>query len=260
MSRNSVELEYQKLVGFLKLVNLNEREVNVYLLGLEKIRLSSGDIVNFLGISAQTASDIIKRLAGAGFFIPEVQKGRKGAGGKGKIYRVVPPSQKFPELQGISSAMDRIDEILENTEGIEVEDGFWELRKEETAHSILIEQINNVNSEILISSNDCSWIEESSITRCLANCAQRNILIKVIVNNASPETCKILESLGAKVYPCTSTISPSYVILDKKLLFMAFSTSQYSRRYGLLQLNNQYLISKFSGMFNSMIREAGKHE
>ncbi len=260
MPGNSVELEFQRIKDFLKLIGLSENEMKIYLLGLERNKMSSGDIVSSLEISPQAASDIMKKLAAKGYFIPEVHKGKRGAGRTGRVYHVVPPSQKFPELQGISSVMDRIDEILENMEDTGVEQGFLELRKEETAHSILIDQINNVNNEILISSNDCSWIEYSSIIRCLSHCAQRNISIKVAVNNASTETCKILESLGAKVYLCNSAVSPPFIILDNKLLFMAFSTSQYSKRYGLLQLDNQYLISKFAGLFNSMIREVERNE
>ena len=70
MPGNSVELEFQRIKDFLKLVGLREKEIRVYLLGLERNKISSGDIVNSLEISPQAASDIMRKLAAEGFSNP----------------------------------------------------------------------------------------------------------------------------------------------------------------------------------------------
>ena len=255
-----VQDPFKEVASFLvEIGKLDQTDADIYALGLKKFVITSNDVIHeFPKLRQNTAGGRLQFLARIGFFENTISdKSRKNAA---KKFKAVPPSISLKKILSASARLDKslamFEEHYENPDYSSAssdEEEIWLSNSDDISISRGAAMIRATNSNLKISSNDCSWMKEQQIEEALKSISSQ-VQISVVAN-PDQEIVKRLNKLGARLRKAKDTGIP-FCIVDDKTLIMVSQSGAVKTRHTLMTTTQSYMVKKYIGLFNRFVRHS----
>lgn len=238
---------------------LDQTKASIYALGLNKLIITSKDVVKETDLRQNTAGDYLRVLAKNGYFetVPS-DSSHKGAI---KKYKAIPPSLALKDLiektKQLPETLAMIQEHLETqSESLNEEDDIWLIQSQEASIAKGLHTIKNAKKSVRICSNDCSWFSDDSVRDTLRSVLKKKIPVTVIAN-PNDSIVKKMNQMGIEVRILRNTGIP-YCIVDESILMQVTETGSVKKRYNLIITRQPYMVKHQLAQFEALLNHTKK--
>jgi sugar-specific transcriptional regulator TrmB len=257
-SSETQENPFDVLLSFLiEAGKLNEIDAKIYVLGLKKGIITSGEVVKERILSRQTTvGDRLRRLANDGYFERTLDEPKLRGKGHARKYKAIPPevalSSFLEKYQGIHDCIEKIKESRElQSETTELENEIWLIRPQKVAMSRVAAFIRSARQSVKIFSHDCSWFQISEIKDSLQIIASNKVPVQIFATKADEKIDKALKKIGIHLLKTAATYIP-FCLIDDSLLLLSCLGGLLSNEYFVISTKQKYLVNNFAETFNSI--------
>jgi sugar-specific transcriptional regulator TrmB len=236
---------------------LEKTDAAIYILGLKKGVITSGDIVDASIISRQTtAGDRLRKLSNAGYFEAVLKELNRRGQGRARKFKASPPQVVLRELlemyQGVNQVLETVNEHREVlSEADPPDDEIWLIKPQKTAMHQVATVIGNAQTSVKIYSHDCSWFRVAAITNALVKARGNKIKISVIATNPNEQIEKWLKKIGGDLQNTKLPCVP-FCVVDDATLFLPCAGGVLGNDYFVIKTKQRYLVDDFVEMFETM--------
>lgn len=250
---------FNELKKFLiEAVKLEEKDAAIYILGLRKGIITSGDVIDAHIVPRarqNTAGDHLRRLRHDGYFESGPEEENRRGKGRARKYKATPPEIVLKEplelYKGLNQILGEIDEHREVlSETSELDEDIWILKSQKIGMQQFASMIRGARKSIKIYSHDCTWFEEPSVSNALRNAKQNKVGIQVFATNPDERIVKGLKKIGDIAR--TKTRFVPFCIVDDSILLLPCKGGVFANEYFVVSTRQKYLVDNFVETFNSL--------
>lgn len=174
------------------------------------------------------------------------------------MFSVIPPKVALQEKIGmfeyLRELVERLDEHLEMlATGGEQDEDVWIVHPPSLV-STIVAKVGTAAEGVEIVSNNCDWIDGVEVLTALGSAKKRGVRVTVYASSLGKRDGDRLKTLGAFVKRIAGAVQP-FLLVDRRMLFVALRMNSIDTGYGALQTANRYLIEKHSAMIDVMNRK-----
>lgn len=236
---------------------LDKTDASIYILGLKKGIITSGDIVDAQITPRQTtAADHLRKLFNAGYFESTLGEGNRKGKGRAREFRATPPDTVLKDLlemyQGVNQVLEKIKEHRELlSEAHEGDDEIWVIKPQKVALQKAALTMQNAKKSIKIYGHDCTWYNISSISAALSRVKKNKVGIYVTATDPEERTGKGLARMGIDIKR-TSAMNIPFCLIDDSVLLLPCKGGVLENEYFVIATRQKYLVDNFVQMFEGM--------
>ena len=236
---------------------LDEDDAKIYVLGLKKGIITSGNIVKEKIISRQpTASDRLRRLTNEGYFECTLDEQKMRGKGHTKKYKAIPPEvvlqdylRNYGEIHACIEKIKEHRELLSET--TELENEIWLLKPQKVAMNRTATMIRSAKQNVKIFSHDCTWFYDTEIKDSLGRAISNKVPVQLFATEADERITNGLKKMGISLIKSSAVCLP-FCLVDDSLLLLPCSGGVLSTEYFVISTRQKYLVDNFIGIFNSL--------
>jgi len=255
-AKNKLFGEFREILRIMG--TLDEKDTEIYVLGLQNGVISSSIVAKETGLSKSSSGERLKKLADRGFFVQSLtEPGSKGGKGKGFLYAVVSPRIVLKDnIKNYGRMIESLGQIEEHLEVISEEtmeeENIWEIKSNSLVEHF-VNSINAAKNSIEILANDCTFADVDEIIKALREVAGRGVTIRVVAGKVQQKLQTKLTKAGINLQ-LIDYAGPTAAIIDEKMLYHAYRYGKLSSKYGALFTTNPYLIDKFLSLCKNVAK------
>jgi hypothetical protein len=258
MQASAVADPFNDLKQFLiKAGTLEETDANIYVLGLKKGIITSGDVVDAQILPRQTtAADHLRKLFNSGYFEGILAEENRKGKGRARKFKAALPEAVLKDLlemyQGLNTILGKIREHREIlAEAGETDDEVWLIRPQKMVIQKTALMIQGAKQSVKLYGHDCTWFKDTSINTALGKASKNQVHIIAVATAPDEKIIKGFKRIGVEIKQ-TSSVSIPFCLIDDSILLLPCRGGVLENEYFAIATRQKYLIGNFIQMFNGI--------